>query len=83
MKNLGFFFGVTFICMGNAIKSKKNTLKTIFDQIFKFHFSKGGSERYPKGMDWSTTVFEVFFLDLMAFPMHINVRPKNSAIFHF
>ena len=27
-------------------------------------------------MVWSKTVFEVFFLDLMAFPMRINVRQK-------
>ena len=57
--------------------------------IFNFHFSKGdpfdlgGSKRYPKGMDWSKTVFKVFFLDLMAFPMRINVRQKKSSIFHF
>ena len=41
--------------------------------IFNFYFSK----------DWSKTVFEVFFLDLMAFPMRINVRPKIPQFFIF
>ena len=31
MKNLGIF-GLTFICMGNAIRFKKNTSKTVFNQ---------------------------------------------------
>ena len=57
--------------------------------IFHFHFRKGdsfdlgGSEPYPKGMDWSTTVFKVFFLDLMAFFIHINVRAKKITNFGF
>ena len=42
-----------------------------------------GFERYPKGMDWSKAVFEVFFLDLLAFPMRINVRQKNPKFFIF
>ena len=28
----GEFFGLILIWMGNAIRSKKNTLKTVFDQ---------------------------------------------------
>ena len=43
----------------------------------------GGFEQYPKGKDWSKMVFKGFFLDLITFPMHINVKPKNSSIFHF
>ena len=31
-ENLRKFFDLTFICMGNAIRSKKNTSKTGFDQ---------------------------------------------------
>ena len=63
-------------------------IKQHYPMIFNFYFSKGpfdlgGSERYPKGMDWSKNGFEVFFLDLIAFPRHIKVRPKNSLIFHF
>ena len=26
------FLGLIFICMGNALRSKKNTLKTVLDQ---------------------------------------------------
>ena len=36
----------------------------------------GGSERYAQGKDWSKKVFKAFFMDLMAFHMQINVRPK-------
>ena len=38
-----------------------------------------GSEHYAQGKDWSKMVFKVFFLDLMAFPMHINVRLKTFS----
>ena len=30
------FFGLTFECMGNDIRSKKNTLKPVFDQSISF-----------------------------------------------
>ena len=39
----------------------------------------GGSERYAQGKDWSKIVFKVIFLDIMAFPMHINVRLKTFS----
>ena len=29
---MGEFFGLIFICMGNAIRSKINTSNTVFDQ---------------------------------------------------
>ena len=65
------------------------TIKQHYPMIFHFHFRKGdsfdlgGSEPLPKGMDWSTTVFKVFFLDLMAFLIHINVRAKKITDFGF
>ena len=38
-----------------------------------------GSKRYAQGKDWSKMVFKVFFLNLMAFPTQINVRPKTLS----
>ena len=40
---------------------------------------KGGSGRYAEWKDWSTMVLKVFFLDLMAFPMHIKLRPNKIS----
>ena len=37
---------------------------------------KRGSKRYAEWKNWSKMVSKVFFLELMAFPMDINVRPK-------
>ena len=40
-------------------------------------FALGGSERYTQGKDRSKMVSTVFFMDLMAFPMLIHIRPKT------
>ena len=50
-------------------------LFTIMGDPFDF----GGSEHYAQGKDWSKMIFKVFFLDLMAFPMHINVRLETFS----
>ena len=79
-----------FLCV--AISASRRfiwAIKQHYLMIFHFHFSNGGpfwfrgSEYYPKGMDWSKTVFKVFFFDLMAFLIHINVRAKKIPNFGF
>ena len=44
---------------------------------------KKSAKHYAKRKDWSKVVSKVFLLDLMAFLMHINVRPKKSSQIFF
>ena len=77
-QNEFLFFALQSVHQDASFELSNSTIRwfSIFTLV-RVPFDLGGSEHYAKGMDWSNTVFNEFFLDLMAFLIHINVSAKK------
>ena len=84
-RNEFWFFVLQSVHQDASFELSNRTIQwfSIFTLVRGDSFDLGGVWALPQGDRLIKNLFKVFFLGLMAFPIHINIRPKIPQFFIF